>query len=107
MAWLALRSVRSSRPFLRVLTQRRFASNDQFQTIKPFSEIPGPKGLPILGSLLDVARTIKKAGDDNYFHQQLLKYGPIVKITTPGESREIKRGGYSIYFARRNKGASG
>eukprot|EP00731_Ephydatia_muelleri_P017870 Em0010g968a len=86
MAWLALRSVRSSRPFLRVLTQRRFVqSNDQFQAIKPFSEIPGPKGLPILGSLLDVARTINKAGDENYFHQQLLKYGPIVKITTLGK----------------------
>ena len=60
--------------------------------------IIGPKGLPILGSLLDVARTIKKAGDDNYFHQQLLKYGPIVKITTPGESREIKRFVLEIRF---------
>ena len=38
-----------------------------------------------------MARTINKAGDENYFHQQLLKYGPIVKITTLGESREIKR----------------
>ena len=51
--------------------------------------IIGPKGLPILGSSLDVARTINKAGDENYFHKQLLKYGPIVKITTLGESREI------------------
>ena len=48
----------------------------------------GPKGLPILGSLLDVTRTINKAGDENYFHQQLLKYGPIVKTTTLGESRD-------------------
>ena len=47
----------------------------------------GPKGLPIIGSLLDLVRTINKAGDENYFHQQLLKYGPIVKITTLGEPR--------------------
>ena len=32
-----------------------------------------------------MTRTINKAGDENYFHQQLLKYGPIFKITTLGE----------------------
>ena len=46
----------------------------------------GPKGFPIIGSLLDLARNLTKAGDENYFHQQLLKYGPIVKIPILGES---------------------
>ena len=114
MALLALNSVRHSRYFLRVLTQSRFASNDQAQSLKPFSDIPGkllvqmqlilfytliirtcihmhvgPKGLPLVGSLFDVMRNLSKAGDEAYFHQLLLKYGPVVKVTTMGESTII------------------
>ena len=46
----------------------------------------GPKGLPIVGSLFDVIRNLPKAGEEAYFHQLLLKYGPVVKVTTLGES---------------------
>ena len=46
----------------------------------------GPKGLPLVGSLFDVVRNLSKAGDEAYFHQLLLKYGPVVKVTTMGES---------------------
>ena len=45
----------------------------------------GPKGLPLVGSLFDVMRNSSKAGDENYFHQLLLKYGPVVKVTILGE----------------------
>ena len=34
-------------------------------------------------------RNLSKAGDENYFHQLLLKYGPVVKVTVMGESNYI------------------
>ena len=45
----------------------------------------GPKGLPLVGSLFDMMRNMSKAGDENYFHRLLVKYGPIVKVTIMGE----------------------
>ena len=47
----------------------------------------GPKGLPIVGSLFDLIRGSTKAGDDFLFHQVALKYGPIAKVITLGESK--------------------
>ena len=49
----------------------------------------GPKGLPLVGSLFDVMRNLSKAGDEAYFHQLLLKYGPVVKVTNMGDSSII------------------
>ena len=45
--------------------------------------------MPIVGSLFDVMRNLSKAGDEAYFHQLLLKYGPVAKVTVMGESAEI------------------
>ena len=50
----------------------------------------GPKGLPIVGSLFDIIRGLKKAGDDFYFHQVALKYGPIAKVTSLGKSTKLE-----------------
>ena len=38
-----------------------------------------------MGSLLDLKRSLSKAGDEAYFHQLLLKYGHIAKVTVVGE----------------------
>ena len=55
----------------------------------------GPKGLPIVGSLLfDITRNMSKAGDEGYFHKLLLNYGPIVKVMVMGESIYILMGEY-------------
>ena len=49
----------------------------------------GPEGLPIVGSLFDLKCSLSKAGDDAYFHQLLLKYGPIAKVTVMGATTAI------------------
>lgn len=49
---------------------------------KPFSAIPGPKGLPVLGSLLDLRRNTKQM--HVFVDDHLKKYGDIVKLKLPG-----------------------
>ena len=49
---------------------------------KPFSAIPGPKGLPVLGSLLDLRRNTKQL--HVFVDDHLKKYGDIVKLKLPG-----------------------
>ena len=49
----------------------------------------GPKGLPIVGSLFDLIRGSTKAGDEYFYHQVALKYGPVAKVTNLGESKLV------------------
>ena len=49
---------------------------------KPFSEVPGPKGLPLIGSLLDIVRTVGRGHLD--LKEKFDKYGPIIKVKLGG-----------------------
>lgn len=52
------------------------------KNIKPFSDIPGPKPLPILHNLLDFRRN---SGRVIYYLQECYKkYGEIFKMEIPG-----------------------
>ena len=44
-------------------------------------------------------RNLSKAGDENYFHQLLVKYGPIVKVTILGELQTCSSTGKVLSLA--------
>ena len=48
-------------------------------TFKTFEDIPGPKGLPILGNVIDLVKV--SANPFDYFADLIREYGEIVKIT--------------------------
>ena len=50
--------------------------------LKPFSEIPGPKPLPVLRNLLDFRRNSKKL--NQFLGECYEKYGEIFKLEAPG-----------------------
>ena len=50
--------------------------------IKPFSEIPGPKPLPILHNLLDFKSNSSRLID--FLEECYYKYGEIFKLEVPG-----------------------
>eukprot|EP00731_Ephydatia_muelleri_P031105 Em0022g619a len=83
---LTRKYIRSRTCLSGALSRSRFTSSDQAKNLKPFSEIPGPRGLPIVGSLFDMVRYASNAGDSAYVHQILLKYGPIVKLSVLGKT---------------------
>ncbi|XP_064393551.1 cytochrome P450 10-like isoform X1 [Halichondria panicea] len=52
---------------------------------KPFSEIPGNSGLPIIGAIELLTKLGNgKVGKESFFHEVRDKYGPIAKFKTPG-----------------------
>lgn len=52
------------------------------EEIKPFSEIPGPKQLPIIRNLLDFKRNIHRLID--FLEDCYNEYGEIFKLEVPG-----------------------
>lgn len=52
------------------------------EEIKPFSEIPGPKQLPIIRNLLDFKRNINRLID--FLEECHKEYGEIFKLEVPG-----------------------
>ena len=56
------------------------ASSDD--TLKPFSAIPGPKPLPVIGNLLDFSRNSKRLNE--FFGECYQKYGQVYKLEAPG-----------------------
>lgn len=52
------------------------------EKIKPFSEIPGPKQLPIIRNLLDFKRNINRLID--FLEECYNEYGEIFKLEVPG-----------------------
>ena len=47
--------------------------------LKSLSDIPGPKGLPLIGNLHQLWKVMDKGGEQNWFHQLYQEYGPIAK----------------------------
>ena len=48
--------------------------------VKAFKEIPGPKGLPLIGTLKEAARAGAFSGDmHKYFEDRYKQYGPIFR----------------------------
>ena len=56
-------------------TSQNSSANDA-QSVKPFSEMPGPKGLPFIGTLLEFVGPMKKKGYSlrKMFKVSILKY---------------------------------
>ena len=50
--------------------------------VKPFSDIPGPKPLPVLRNLLELKRNLPRL--HFYLEECHEKYGNIFKLETPG-----------------------
>ena len=56
------------------------------RNLQPFSAIPGPKGLPLIGILPRVLKDVNKGGHQNWIPRLTQEYGPIVKFKLFGES---------------------
>ncbi|EFC44551.1 predicted protein [Naegleria gruberi] len=54
------------------------------QVIKSFDEIPGPKGLPLVGNLFHIMKGVKKNASP-YFASLCEEYGEIVKLDVVGK----------------------
>ncbi|XP_033746098.1 probable cytochrome P450 CYP44 [Pecten maximus] len=63
------------------------AADSVYDNAKPFDEIPGPKGLPFLGTLHQYRGPFQKFNIDHFqgaLHDRYQKYGPIMKETIAG-----------------------
>ena len=56
--------------------------SEQSSEIKPFSAIPGPKPLPVIGNLLDIKRNLPSMR--LYVERCIKEYGGIFKLKYPG-----------------------
>ncbi|XP_064613084.1 probable cytochrome P450 CYP44 [Liolophura sinensis] len=68
-------------------TERKTNPCGDFQSALPFESIPGPKGLPYFGTLLQYkAGRLKVANLHNVFLDYYKRYGKIVKDTVAGQT---------------------
>ena len=87
-----LRSVRAlgARFYSEALTAAAPSQNLHVsEGIKPFSEIPGPKPLPIIRNLLDFKRNINRLID--FLEECYNEYGEIFKLEVPGRQHARQR----------------
>ena len=56
------------------------------RNLQPFSAIPGPKGLPLIGILPRVLKDVNKGGRQNWIPRLTQDYGPILKFKIFGEA---------------------
>ena len=76
----------STRPvgLQRLLTLPAAARVERDHTPKPFSEIPGPRRLPIIGNGLDMRANTHRFR--HYLHEGFSSYGDIYKLKAFSES---------------------
>jgi cytochrome P450 len=61
----------------------KLKADDVWQSSKPFSEIPGPKGLPLIGNVVGLVNFLWNREDwHTQAKKQFAKYGPIFKQKT-------------------------
>lgn len=64
------------------LSEKEKYQQKELLDAKPFHEIPGPKGLPLIGSVIDLLKNNRyyQKKLHSYFQMNAKKYGPIFKI---------------------------
>ena len=78
----ALRNKIALQSTVSTLKEKEEHGDNQLLNAKPFDEIPGPKGLPFIGSILDVLKNDRyyQKKIHLYFQMNAKKYGPIHKM---------------------------
>ena len=62
------------------------ATDENSENIKDFSELPGPKGLPIFGTTLTTLKAVSSHQLHKYFQSRFQKFGPIFHEKLGGNS---------------------
>ena len=81
-----------------------FATDAQTM-LKPFSDIPGPKGLPLIGSLHKLWKIMDKGGKQNWFYQLYREHGPICKVNMATNTTVLVTDVKAIQELFRNEGS--
>ena len=71
-----------SRTSTTAAASQQTAQNELEMEVKPFSSIPGPKPLPVVGIMFELRRNINRMQD--YYGECFDKYGDIFKYEVPG-----------------------
>ena len=66
--------------------ERKGKANASSRSVRPFDEIPGPKRLPFVGSLVDFVRRGGYPVMHNISLERFKEYGPIYKDTIMGRT---------------------
>ena len=69
---------------MRCVSTSSLSAQQAATRVKSFAEVPGPRPLPLVGNLLEMARQKKTKMLSEFYEEGLRKYGGIMKLILPG-----------------------